>query len=389
MDNRTACLILNLLPGIGPVRVRQLVSVFGEPAALFRAGRDELARVHGIGPNLADVLCNWREQCDPDAELKLIAQAGVELVTSEDAGYPAPLKELHDPPLCLYLRGNPEALTGLQAAIAVVGSRRTSSYGVRMAENLAAAAAMAGWTVVSGLARGIDTAAHAATVDAGGRTIAVLGSGLAHIYPQDNLGLARRIVEGGGALVSEFPMRFPPDKRTFPMRNRIIAGLSRGTLVVEAGDKSGALLTASAALDLGRPVFAVPGRVDTPQSRGCHALIRDGAVLTESFADVLDEFVLLPGLTRNIPAAGAGKKSVSYDTIAEKAAENLHLSDAERKILAFLTAGEAAIDDLLAGLQEPAPAVLGALVTLEMRRLVRQLPGKRVVRLKPGSVAAG
>ncbi len=380
MDRRRAYLTLNLLPGIGPVRVAQLLSLFPSPEAILEATAADLARVPGIGGKLAGVIADWRNQCDVDREMAMVEQAGVLVLTRDDADYPALLAEIHDPPLCLYVRGAPEAVARTRGGIAIVGSRRTTSYGVMMAERLATAASVAGWPVVSGLARGIDTVAHQGTLAAGGTTIGVLGCGLAYVYPQENLDLARRIVAEGGALVSEFPMTCRPDKRNFPMRNRIISGLTRGTIVVEAGFQSGSLITAATALDQGRAVFAVPGRVDSPQSRGCHALIRDGARLVESFQDVAEEFGGLPGLDLAAESARGAEA-------CRKPAPDLVLTDLERKLLSLLDESETAIDSLIVAAGEPAAQVLGTLLLLEMKRLVKQLPGRRVVRSGGGVVA--
>jgi DNA processing protein len=380
VDNRRAYLILNLLPGIGPLRVSQLLSLFPSPAAVLEASAAELARVPGIGSKLASTVADWANQCDPAKELEMIEQAGVLLLTRDDADYPSLLAEIHDPPLCLYVRGNPAALARTRGGISIVGSRRTTSYGTAVTDRLATAAAVAGWPVVSGLARGIDTVAHRATVDAGGTTVAVLGCGLAYVYPQENLALARRIVEEGGALISEFPMTCRPDKRNFPMRNRIISGLTRGTVVVEAGLKSGSLITAAAATDQGRQVFAVPGRVDSPQSRGCHALIRDGARLVETFQDIAEEFSGLPGL--NLAAEAASGEAAS-----RKSAPDLTLTHLESKILSFLDENEMAIDALIVAVGEPPAQVLSTLLLLEMKRLVKQRPGRRVARSGAGLVA--
>jgi DNA processing protein len=366
--------VLNALPGIGPMRVAHLLACLGEPAAVLAASEARLARIPGIGATLATVIHHWAEHFDLAAELALVERAGVSLLTRDDAEYPPLLREIHDPPLCLYVRGDRAVLGRTRNALAIVGSRHTTPYGMSMAQTLAAAAALAGWTVVSGLARGIDTAAHRAVVELGACTVAVLGSGLARLYPQENVDLARRIVETGGILCSEFPMRSAPDKRGFPMRNRIIAGMTLGTLVVEAGTQSGSLITANAALEQGRQVFAVPGRVDSPQSRGCHALIKDGAKLVETFADVLSEF------SGQLPLAAAPPAcTAAADAPAAAAAGVAALSPLEQVITERLAQdGESAIDDLIVRTGEPAARVLGALVTLEMRHLVSQLPGRRV-----------
>ncbi|MFW5893596.1 MAG: DNA-processing protein DprA [Verrucomicrobiota bacterium] len=376
MNPRDATIALNMIPGIGPIRVNQLLSVLGSPEHILSADQATLRRVAGIGEDLAQRITGWRDAGDLDEEKQRAERAGVTIVTRQDPDYPTALNELRDPPLCLYVRGRLQALSTMNHAIAVVGSRRTTRYGVRMAKHLAGGAAFAGWTIVSGLARGIDSIAHQATLDANACTVAVLGSGLGRVYPQENLDLARQIVEAEGALVSEFPMMFPPDKRTFPMRNRIIAGMTRGTVVVEAGLKSGSLITANLALDQGRQVFAVPGPVDSPQSRGCHQLIKDGATLAETFADVAEGLTLLfPGLPRE-PVA----HSRSQPQIEPSAQATPELEGIQRKVFDWIGGGEASVDELIAGVQEPPAQVLSAVVQLEMKRLVRQLPGKRVCR---------
>jgi len=383
MENREAWIVLNSISGIGPVRSSQLLSIFGEARCVLEVPAAELARVNGIGEVVAAAVANWRNTVDLKGELELAHRAGVCIITRDDPEYPERLREIHDPPLCLYVRGDAPAVFGrLRQSLAIVGSRHTTTYGVTMAQNLATAASLAGWCVVSGLARGIDTVAHQSVVNVKGCTIAVLGSGLAHRYPQDNIGLAKAIVETGGALISEFPMRFPPDRRSFPMRNRIIAGLTAGTVVVEAGIQSGSLITAAQALEQGRAVFAVPGRVDSPQSRGCHALIKDGAVLTETFTDVLQELETLPGLQPprklRFPVAVDGDDAEVAPS-APPEQDFGALTDLERKVVAYVREeGECAIDELIGGIGEPVHKVLSALVALEMRRVLSQLPGKRI-----------
>ncbi len=419
MDTTDAYLVLSQLPGIGPLRVAQLLTLYGSPGAILEAPEAELARVPGIGGKLAAVLAGWRQYCDPAAERRLAERGGVVLVTRDSPEYPELLRHIHDPPLCLYVRGSLEALRRCSHGIAMVGSRHTTPYGVKMAEHLATGAVYAGWPVVSGLARGIDTVVHEAVLRAGGCTLAVLGSGLGQIYPQENVSLARRMAEQGGALVSEFPMGCPPDKRTFPMRNRIISGMTLGTVVIEAGFTSGSLITAAQAADQGRPVFAVPGRVDSPQSRGCHALIKDGAKLVETFEDIAEEFARLPGLAASAPPApavsagaapsasavpgagvpgggaggapaspaaaasgGGGGAAASPGRTGAASAARLELSPLETTLLSLLGPDERAIDDLVGAAGAPAAEVLSALLRLEMRRLVRQLPGRRVARIE-------
>ena len=371
VERREAYIILNLLPGIGPGKVQQLVAYFGSAEAIFAAAEGTLQRVPGIGARLAAVLSRWQEHCTPEQELRLAQSAGVYLLTQDDDSYPPLLRQIHDPPLCLYARGDFAALGKSRNSIAIVGSRHTTAYGRQMAAFLASGAVYHGWPVVSGLARGIDTAAHTAALQAGGCTIAVIGSGFCHLYPQENIPLAEQICNAGGAVISEFPMHYLPEKRSFPMRNRIIAGISRGTIVVEAGLQSGSLITAAQAMEQNRSVFAVPGRVDTPFAKGCHALLRDGARLIESFQDVVEEFSLLPDLQFKAAETSA----------RERKAQPVTLQPLEKKIWDCLAEGETAIDDLIARLEEPPSSVLGCLLVLEMKQLVRQLPGKFVARM--------
>ena len=377
MDIRSAYLILNLLPGIGPGKAKQLLASFENVPDIFSSTEAELLRIPGIGSRLATVIRNWHKYCDIQAELRLAQAAGVYIVTPEDAAYPALLKEIYDPPICLYLRGALRALERTRQSLAIVGSRHTSSYGLRMADTLATAAANAGWTVVSGLARGIDTAAHRAVVNAGGCTVAVIGSGLCRLYPPENLGLAEQICAGGGAVISEFPLQQPPDKRNFPIRNRIISGMSKGTLVVEAGLHSGSLITAGQAVAQNRTVFAVPGRADSPFSRGCHNLLRDGARLVETFLDVQEEFSMLP----NLQIKAAERKA---DAAREK---TVFLNKLEYGIWLKIGEDKLGIDDLLAQCSEPPSKILGSLLIMEIKQVLRQLPGKLVQRMPDKKVA--
>ncbi|MDD3119645.1 MAG: DNA-processing protein DprA, partial [Victivallales bacterium] len=258
---------------------------------------------------------------------------------------------------------------------AVVGSRRAAIYGRRMARFLATSAAYAGWKVISGLAYGIDAEAHQATLDGGGVTVAVLGGGLARIHPQDHVPLARAICDHGGALVSEYPMTFPVSRQSFPRRNRIISGLSQAVVVVEAGLNSGAMLTANIALEQGRTVFAVPGQADNPQAHGCHHLIRNGARLTESFDDVLEEFEFLPGMAR-VREAGSDAYDVREDGEQIKSIPFEGLDDGEQMIVRSLEHGEKSLDQLSDSTGLQPGRLLALMIKLEFRKLVKQLPGR-------------
>ena len=369
MERRRALMILNMLPGIGPGKKRLLTAFFGSAEAALEAPVSEICKISGIGEKLAPVIHDWRNYCNPDDEIRLMEQCGVFMLTEEDEAYPPLLREIHDPPICLYVRGNAEALRGTESSVAIVGSRCCTSYGVRMAGSLAMSAAMSGWPVISGLARGIDTIAHEGVLQANGCTVAVIGSGLSCIYPRENVPLAMRIVEQGGAVVSEYPMRYQADRRSFPMRNRIISGIATGTIVVEAGIKSGSLITAAQALEQNRTVFAVPGSADSYSSKGCNALIRDGAVLIESFQDVIDEFSGLPGLAERGTAPERSTPAVE---------KKITLYGLELKLWNLIKAGERDIDALIDKADEEASCVSAALLTLELKRMIRQQPGRQI-----------
>jgi DNA processing protein len=290
MDARAAYIVLNQIEGIGPVRVRALCEALGSPEAVLTAAPAALAAVRGVGPKVAEAIAARRGAREAAVEEDAAARLGARLVTPVDAEYPEALKSLYDPPLCLYVRGTLEQRDA--QALAMVGTRRMTHYGAAQADRLAYQVAQAGFTVVSGLARGIDTVAHKAALKAGGRTLAVLGGAVDRLYPPENRELAEEIA-AHGALLSEFPLGREPDRTTFPYRNRVVSGLSKGVLVVEAGVDSGAMNTAEQALEQGRSVLAVPGRVDMDGARGPHRLIQNGARLVEDLADILKEFEFL------------------------------------------------------------------------------------------------
>ena len=310
---------LTLVPGVGPLTARALLDQFGTATEVLNASTAALRDVPGVGPKVASRIAKARSEIDAGFELDLCRKAGVQVIPRGGANYPAPLEEIPDPPSLLYLRGDYVATDPL--AIAIVGSRRCTPYGMRVAERLAASLARVGITVVSGLARGIDAAAHRGALKAGGRTIAVLANGLSDIYPPEHLDLAREVSEAG-AIVSEMPMRQGPLAGLFPQRNRIISGLSLGVVVVEATPRSGSLSTARHAMEQNRDVFAVPGPVDSLPSQGCHRLIRDGARLVETVDDIIEELGPLMKEVRSSPTAPAVRHPAE-----------LALSDLERSIL--------------------------------------------------------
>jgi DNA processing protein len=364
MTDAEARIALNMVPNLGPVRLRNLLEVFETPAKVLLAGAAALRCVQGIGEELADAITHWESHVDLAAELTRIRDFGAVVVTLADAQYPRQLREIHNPPILLYVWGT---LTEADhRAISIVGSRKTSHYGLECAKKLGYQLAYAGLTVVSGLARGIDSAAHQGALAAKGRTIAVIGSGLMDLYPPENAGLAEKIT-ASGAVVSEFPMTFPPSPQTFPYRNRIVAGWGEGLLVVEAGMNSGALITAGQALEQGRLVYAVPGQIDKPSAAGSNRLIQQGAKLVTGAHDILDDLhALFPEkpTPQMSPAAWLDK-----------------LSADERAILEAVEQDETPLDAIVAKTHLPLAQVTSTLLALEMKRLVRQLPGQQFVRL--------
>lgn len=361
MNEREAYIVLNMMEDIGPVGVRALISKLGSPQAILEADTEKLLEAAGIGSVTAQSIIRQRGNICPVDELKRAAEIGAEILTPADSGYPADLARIHDPPLALYVLG--KLLPDDRRAIGVVGSRHTTFYGRETAESMAYQLVHAGFTVVSGLARGIDTAAHRGALKAKGRTLAVLGGGLDCVYPPENKQLAEDISRSG-AVLSEFPIGRKPDKTTFPIRNRIISGLSMGVVVVEAGLASGALITANQALDQGRCVFAVPGRIDSPLSKGAHMLIKNGARLAESVEDILQEFEFL------IPRPNTAKKS------SAATAPVMPLDQDEEKIVQSLADGERNADEVIRATGIGANRIGSILLGLEMKRVVRLEPGR-------------
>jgi len=367
LDPRLLDLIhLTMVPGVGPQTSRALLERFGSAGRVLSASRAELTATSGVGQKLAQKIARARQDGDAAAELALCRRCGTRLIARDDPEYPPSLQNIPDPPGLLYLKGRLEPRD--QIAIAIVGSRRCTPYGVRIAERLAGALARTGFTVVSGLARGIDAAAHRGAIKAGGRSIAVLANGLASIYPPEHEDLARALVEAGG-LLSEMPMRQGPLAGLFTQRNRIISGISLGVVVVEATPRSGSLSTARHAVEQNREVFAVPGPADSLSSRGCHRLIRDGARLVETVDDILEELGPLTGEIRTDP----GLPPVRHPA-------ELALTDPERSLLGQLDDQPTGVDDLISRTGLTAGQVLATLSVLEMKHLVRRVPGGRFVR---------
>src|ERR1700726_1264271 len=365
MNSTEACIALNMLPTVGPVRLRKLLEIFEEPQRVLAAKRSELRAAEGIGNEVADQIANWESIVNLAAELDRIREFGATVITQEAPSYPKPLREIHAPPIVLYLWG--ELHERDNHAIGVIGARRTTHYGTESAKKLAYQLAYAGLTVISGLARGIDTAAHQGALAAKGRTIAVIGSGLLKLYPPENRALAEKICNGSGAVVSEFSMEIEPDRQTFPMRNRIISGWSHGILVVEAGANSGALITASQALEQGRAVYAVPGHINAPSAIGSNRLIQQGAKLVMDANDILDDLQILVPDTKPSPEAAVRPLP--------------DLTEEERRVYDAIEASETPIDQIAAECDLPSSTVSSILLALEIKRLVKQLPGKYFVKL--------
>lgn len=370
LSERDAYITLNLIPDIGPVTVRALAEALGGTVArILEVDPRRLPSVRGVGPVVVERLTAARRRDGlAAAEEARAAARGIRIVTPADADYPDPLRSLHDPPLALYLKGAWQRED--RKSVALVGSRQTTTYGRTVAVRLAADLVRAGFTVVSGLARGIDTCAHRGALEAGGRTLAVLGGGLHDIYPPENRELAEAVAQSG-ALMTEFPIGREPDKTTFPYRNRVVSGLSQAVVVVEASSTSGALITARFAADQGRSVLAVPGRIDNPLAQGPHELIRQGARLVEGIEDILDELgALFHGAAPTLRSWGEKGDSVG------------DLTEEERRVLSLLTEEEPLDADTLARRSAMPPgSVSAALLTLEMKGRVRLLPGRVIERL--------
>ncbi len=360
---------LTSVPGVGPKTSRALLARFGTAGQVLRAPEASLREVPGVGAGLAEKIARADRDIDARADLALCRRLGVTPIAHGSDAYPAPLREIPDPPALIYVRGTIEPVDRL--AVAIVGSRKCTPYGLRVAERLATSLARVGLTVVSGLARGIDAAAHRGALAAGGRTLAVLANGLSQVYPSEHDKLADQVV-AAGALIAESPMRQAPLAGLFPQRNRIISGLSLGVVVVEATPRSGSLSTASHATEQNREVFAVPGPIDSLSSRGCHHLIRDGARLVETVDDILEE--LGPAVRHIRPSTEA------TDAVPTQPVGELTLSDHERQLLARLDERPVSVDQLIAASGLTASATMATLSLLEMRRLVKRLPGPQFAR---------
>ncbi len=351
-----------MIPGIGPVRVRRLLTAMGSVERVLAARESELASVEGISNELARKIITGRESVDLDREKKLVEDHGVTVFDCEDESYPQSLKEIYDPPLVLYVKG--KIPNRFSMGIGVIGTREPTAYGRENAKKFSFQLAYAGVPIVSGLARGVDTYAHQGALAAKGVTWAVVGCGLLTCYPAENQSLMDKIAEEH-CVISEFPMETKPDRQTFPMRNRIVSGLSHGVLVIEAGVHSGALITARMALDQGRQVYAIPGRIDQPEAKGCHALLKQGAKLVEGVEDILQDLNLL------MPAVPTQKELFPVGNLSEE----------ERLIMETLGSEETHLDRVIQKTALPSGKVSSTLLRLEMKKQVQQLPGQYFIRI--------
>jgi DNA processing protein len=373
-DDFRSHVALALVPGLGPGRTAAVLETFGSAPAVLKATYQQLVSVPGIGESLASQFVDAFRSVNVDTEWKLIQKHGVtNLILGRD-GYPDRLASIpHAPPL-LYTRGEFAPTDG--NAVGIVGSRTCTAYGRKMAERLSAGLARAGWTVVSGLARGIDGVAHTAALDAGGRTIAVLAGGLSRIYPPEHKDLAERVITNG-LLVTETPMSVEPQAGMFPARNRIISGLSRAVVIVEANARSGALITATHAAEQGREVFAVPGPADSPASAGCLELIRKGARLVRDVDDILEDLKGIAPIESPKPASGLFDEPTAK--VAETAGPPPGLDESQMKTWTALERQQS-LDELTRETGLPVSALSMILMQLELKRIVRRLPGNRFER---------
>lgn len=362
-------IVLNSIPSLGPIRIKKLINHFGSAENVLLASIEELSNVEGIGINIATTIKNFKSKINPDKEIEIIERENIKLLTYSDQDYPQMLKHLPDAPMLLYLKGDISKEDFL--SIAIVGTRKPTSYGRLAVEYLVKGLAKYNLSIVSGLAHGIDTLAHEFAIKNGLRTIAVLGNGLGIYYPAANRKLQQKI-PSYGALISEFPYNFPPTKTSFPQRNRIIAALSLGTVIVEADLKSGAIITAKFALELGKDVFSVPGSIFSKQSRGTNYLIKTGAKIVTSAEDIIEEIKQLRNLI---------KDKISQNKKSEKDTdfiEELDISEESNYILNIIKSEPEGIhiDKLQSLANIEITKLINILFELEIKSKIKELPGK-------------
>ena len=362
--------------GIGPVIFTKLLKRYGSTDKIFGVSVSELSKVNGIGPKIAERIAVTRDRFDASSEIELAHKLGVWIINLNDNRYPPALKQIYDPPPVLYIKGSLTRQDNL--AISIVGSRQCSLYGQEQSSRLSHFLNSAGFTICSGMARGIDTSAHQGALSAGGRTIAVQGCGLGHVFPPENKRLFELITESG-ACISELPLDYEPVAKNFPPRNRIIAGLSLATIVIEAGSRSGALLSAEAAMDYNREVMAVPGRIDSPLTKGPHKLIKQGAKLVESVEDVMDALGYY-GEQLNEHVSTAAKEA---DQKIEQSLFDIgqfNLNENEKVIFNNLDKEPSHIEQIITNTDLSPGNVNASLISLRLKGLIKQLPGSLFVR---------
>ena len=363
MNETEACMVLNMLPHIGPVRFARLRDHFGSAVAILSAVENQLCRVEGIGSEVAQSIRSWEQSVDLSAEVAHVSSLGARVLIATDSEYPALLREIYDPPIVLYILGSLEERDHCHG-LGIVGTRAASHYAMEATKKLGYQLAYAGLTIYSGLARGIDTIAHQAALAANGRTVAVLGSGLGHLYPPENEPLAKKIA-ASGAVITEYPIGMPPSKQSFPKRNRIISGCSFGLLVVEAGMRSGALISAHQAGEQGRSLYAVPGKIDQATALGSNRLIQQGAKLVMDASDILHD---LPMLFAEQPTLHQSQPEIQ-------------LKGDDLTIYQAIGDDPTLIDQIIEKSCLPAATVSSRLLALELNCHVRSLPGSRFVKL--------
>lgn len=353
----------NKMSDLGPKRFYKLLEYFGSADAAWQAKSAEISKILNLSPKISSRIFEEKNNVNPQQELDLIYKYKASVLTIEDTLYPENLRTIHYPPPVLLYKGT--ITEADKNSISIVGSRKATYYGKMVAEKLGKDLALAGLTIVSGMARGIDTAAHKGALSVNGRTIAVLGCGIDHIYPPENRRLAQEI-EASGAIMSEFPFFTMPERQNFPRRNRIISGLSLGTVVVEAAEKSGALITADFALDQGREVFAIPGNITSPLSNGSHNLIKQGAKLVNNYQDILEEIHL----------------AIPQKTVEEEiTAKDISLSPEEKIIYQVMTKEPSQIDEIIKVSKLSVGKVSEILLNLELKDLIKEIEGKRFIKL--------
>lgn len=358
---------LHLIDNLGAHRIRMLLQGVSHPQLIFRLKRHELEQIHGIGPKTANDIVTFNEWDEVDRILKKTERIGAQIMTYWDADYPTLLREIFDPPVIFWVKGDRSVLD--THSISIVGTRKAGKYGRKMADKFARALVEQGLTIVSGLAFGVDGVAHRATVKAGGKTVAVLGSGIDWIYPEDHKGLAAKIVETGGAVISEFPLGAKPDMGNFPVRNRIVSGLSYGTLVAESGIDGGSMITAKSALDQNREVFVIPHALGHPNSVGCNSLIKRGmGKLVQNVKDIMEEIKVYYDPEQNLTSS----EKVSVENIWK----TLNLDELSTQICKTLESGSLHVDTISEELEIESHKLLPKLLELEMKGCVIQKAGK-------------